>query len=393
MIGPEIPKSLLKKKNNSDEIVMSDEENDIGPKIPKELLNKKSNSDEIVMSDEENDIGPKIPQNILEKRKGYKEAVLSDEEDDIGPQIPQTVGPKIPADILRKRHEEIVMSNDEDIEPVRNSEERKTRVSGSQMFLEEEANPSDYTPELPPDLIQQRRTVQPQPGRRRAPIGPSMPSEFLAQEEDDEDDVIGPSLPQNYDTEEASKYSTLHDIEERARQSRENLENKKENAGKVERPEWMLAPPDVDYLKNGTKQKEPDISTSSKSRQFSNKPVGAVDSSSWTDTPEEKERKRRQGGGEKRKAEEPRAYSASEIERKRAIENYNKQERPLSLLELHQKKKKKSKEPVEDVTKRAFDREKDLMAPRMMNSKQKKEMLRQSTQFSDRFGHGRGSFL
>lgn len=69
------------------------------------------------------------------------------------------------------------------------------------------------------------------------------------------------------------------------------------------------------------------------------------------------------------------------------------QTRPLSLLELHQQKKKKSREPKEDVTKRPFDREKDLVAPKMMNSKQKKEMLKQSSQFSDRFGHGRGSFL
>lgn len=67
--------------------------------------------------------------------------------------------------------------------------------------------------------------------------------------------------------------------------------------------------------------------------------------------------------------------------------------RPLSLLEMHQQKKKKSKEPTEDVTKRPFDREKDLLAPRRMNSKQKKEMLKQSSQFGDRFGYGRSSFL
>ncbi|KAG1468553.1 hypothetical protein G6F56_003769 [Rhizopus delemar] len=305
------------------------------------------------MSDEEeSDIGPQIPQQVLQKKRDTAERqmhegeiIMSDEESDFGPQYLQQ------KDDLKQE--------------------------------ETAVDPDDYTPELPPDLVEHRRTVQSQPGRRRAPIGPSLPSNLLMQSEPD-DDMIGPDLPMNYNPEEEAKHSAIHAIEERARQSREAIEKKKEGSTKVERPEWMLAPPEVDYLKTAT---------SSRSRQFSSKPVGAVDSTEWTETPADKERKSKETRSEKRKAEEPLPYSASDMQRKKVIEEYNMQTRPLSLLELHQQKKKKSREPKEDVTKRPFDREKDLVAPKMMNSKQKKEMLKQSSQFSDRFGHGRGSFL
>lgn len=63
--------------------------------------------------------------------------------------------------------------------------------------------------------------------------------------------------------------------------------------------------------------------TSSRSRQFSSKPVGAVDSTEWTETPADKERKSKETRSEKRKAEEPLPYSASDMQRKKVIEEYN----------------------------------------------------------------------
>lgn len=99
----------------------------------------------------------------------------------------------------------------------------------------------------------------------------------------------------------------------------------------MERPEWMLAPPEVDYLKSGTVifffilflLLILSTANSSRSRQFSNKPIGDIDSSSWTETPADKERKLHEGRSGKRKAEEPVSYSAIDTERKRAIEEYN----------------------------------------------------------------------
>lgn len=66
-------------------------------------------------------------------------------------------------------------------------------------------------------------------------------------------------------------------------------------------------------------------------------------------------------------------------------------ERPKSLMEIHKEMKKKRSEPVEDVASRPFDREKDLIAPRPMNRKQKNELLKQSRELGGRFGHGQGS--
>ncbi|ORE01281.1 hypothetical protein BCV72DRAFT_217598 [Rhizopus microsporus var. microsporus] len=287
----------------------------IGPTIPEHLLKKKSIESEITISDEEDDrhIGPQIPQDILQKRQQNK-AVNSH----------AAIGPQILEDLVEQKNEQFDKMND---------------------------TCNDYVPELPPDLLEQRQKRQKQPaGRRRQPIGPSLPSEFITSQEEEE--VIGPSLPKDYNPEEEAKYSAIQAIEERVR-----------------------------------------LTNSSRSRQFSNKDVGEIDSSSWTDTPAEKERKRKEGTLGKRKAEEPIVYSSQDIERRRAIEEYNMKTRPMSLLEIHRQKKKKSKETPEDVSKRPFDREKDLLAPKRMDSKQKKELLRQSGELNSMFGHGKSSFL
>jgi hypothetical protein len=62
-------------------------------------------------------------------------------------------------------------------------------------------------------------------------------------------------------------------------------------------------------------------------------------------------------------------------------------------MEIHQQKKKKSKEPLEDVSKRPFDREKDLLGGKKIDRKAKKELLRQSKELGSKFGYGSSSFL
>lgn len=74
------------------------------------------------------------------------------------------------------------------------------------------------------------------------------------------------------------------------------------------------------------------------------------------------------------------------------------QTRPLTLLELHQQKKKKERKQnglsaEEDVTKRAFDREKDLVGHKKISKKDKDEFLRKSTELGSKFGYGKNSFL
>lgn len=74
------------------------------------------------------------------------------------------------------------------------------------------------------------------------------------------------------------------------------------------------------------------------------------------------------------------------------------QTRPLTLLEMHQQKKKKDRKTngltaEEDVTKRAFDREKDLVGHKRISKKDKDEFLRKSSELGSKFGYGKSSFL
>ncbi|CAO3654094.1 unnamed protein product [Mucor hiemalis] len=379
MIGPAIPDALLKKKAaNDDEIVisMSDEEEAevLGPQIPAPLLEKKRQQD---IGPQIPQAGPQIPQHILEQKatssKNTDEISIS-HEDFVGPQIPTTTsapaGPQIPAHILQQRFLKVQNT----VAPVVESEE--------------EVDPDAFAPELPPDLIEQKQKQQPQPiGRRRRPVGPSFPTGPMPPQDDD-DYIVGPALPADYNPDEDAKYSAIHAIEQRARQTQESMEKKNEVSGKVERPEWMLVPPEVDYLKKAN---------SSKSRQFTNKTMSKeeLDSTEWTLTPAQKQQRlEEQRSGKRKTTEEEIDFSQLDRERIRNVQEYNMQTRPLTLLELHQQKKKKTKDyTVEDVTKRAFDREKDLLGGKKMDRKTKKEMLRQSAQLGEKFGYGKTSFL
>jgi hypothetical protein len=68
----------------------------------------------------------------------------------------------------------------------------------------------------------------------------------------------------------------------------------------------------------------------------------------------------------------------------------------MSLMEMHRKNYVKSKTfEQEDVSKRPFDREKDLKAGNSrMDYKRKQEMLKRAGELSSKFGSGRsGSYL
>ncbi|KAI9487080.1 MAG: hypothetical protein EXX96DRAFT_471747 [Benjaminiella poitrasii] len=366
MIGPTIPENLSQKKQqNEDEIPISfsdDEQEDldqaIGPQMPTDLLKKRkqtetvNNGDEIYISDEEDDksthIGPQMPKQFS---SSASQRTIEEREDhvDIGPQIPQP--------IIKQKESS---SNDDNNESAAISQNVLNECN-----VEEDSN--DYTPALPPDLIEERRNkqVQQPKGRRRRPVGPSLPTDGPRSQEIEDNFVIGPTLPKDYNPEEESKYSAIADIEERARQ--------------------------IDYLKKAN---------SSKSRQFSNSTMSQkeLDNSGWTETPSDKQQRLNEQALGKRKAKETGNHGyinrQSELEMRRNVEEYNKQSRPMSLLEMHQLKKKKSAPTsADDVTKRPFDREKDLLGSKKLDRRQKKELFKQSSQLTQNFGYGSTSFL
>ncbi len=69
--------------------------------------------------------------------------------------------------------------------------------------------------------------------------------------------------------------------------------------------------------------------------------------------------------------------------------------RPKSLLETHAENYVKSRKwKDDDASKRAFDREKDVLGTRRMDLRKRKEFLDNAKGLSSKFGHGKhGSFL
>ncbi|KAL7330794.1 hypothetical protein PS15p_205689 [Mucor circinelloides] len=433
MIGPAIPEALLKQKQNQDEIdiSLSDDEQDqieqqqAGPQIPLHLIEKKRQSNV-----NEESIGPQIPQHLLEQKRptaNVDEITISDNEEE-----EQVAGPQIPEHLLQQKRSIV---NEDEIATSGNKEEEqvagpqiphnildKKRAASTPKKQDEEEDPDVFAPALPPDLLEQRQKQQAYPqqeqenqrsgGRRRRPVGPSFPSGPMPMPNTEEDDfIVGPALPKDYNPEEEAKYSAIQAIEERARLTKEAMEQKKAGKTKVERPEWMLVPPEVDYLKKAG---------SGKSRQFTNKTMAPedLDPSGWTETPAEKQRRLEEQRLGKRKAvaDQDTGPSQLDIQRHRNVQQYNvsfnvdqdddfllihviqMQTRPLTLLEMHQQKKKKDRKTngltaEEDVTKRAFDREKDLVGHKRISKKDKDEFLRKSSELGSKFGYGRSSFL
>jgi hypothetical protein len=77
------------------------------------------------------------------------------------------------------------------------------------------------------------------------------------------------------------------------------------------------------------------------------------------------------------------------------VKEYNELYRPKSLLETHSEDYVKSRKwQDDDASKRSFDREKDVLGTRRMDSRKRKEFLDNAKGLSSKFGHGKhGSFL
>ncbi|KAI9278699.1 hypothetical protein BDA99DRAFT_531444 [Phascolomyces articulosus] len=348
-------------------------------------------------------IGPDIPKHLLEKKKQQQQeqqSVIELDEADADEEVVQdvvrdndSVGPSIPPELLAKRRQERSQV-----------EEEPAAVAATE---EGDEDPDAFAPALPPDLLEARKQQKAEKSnndtssssgsgrRRRAPAGPALPSRY---DNDDDEYVVGPSLPTNYNPEQDAVRSAVQDIEERAKRSKEAMEAEKSGATsekKVERPEWMLLPPEVDFLRGAD---------SSRSRGFSssNLTEKEKDRSVWTDTPADKERRRnlkRKQAEEEAKAGPslpPPKYSRHEQELKQNISQHNMMERPKSLVELHREQGRKNrKKETEDVASRPFDREKDLLnGPKKgMDKRQKQELLKSARELGGRFGSGSSSFL
>jgi hypothetical protein len=98
------------------------------------------------------------------------------------------IGPFIPEHLLKSKQEG---KSSEEHQP----QEPEVDHAGSSNGEEDDIDA--YAPELPPDMLQSKpaqQEVESTSRRRRAPIGPSLPTGPISSH-DVEDDIIGPILP------------------------------------------------------------------------------------------------------------------------------------------------------------------------------------------------------
>ncbi|CAG8827737.1 8558_t:CDS:2, partial [Cetraspora pellucida] len=271
-----------------------------------------------------------------------------------------------------------------------------------------EEDPDAYLPALPPDLLAERQrkkaakleqNVDSQHNGaaklKRRPFGPALPNptEYLNfDEEEEEEIVIGPVLPENFekDKDDLILQQTIQEFEERAEKMRQTSEPDNKADKPLQRGEWMLVPPESTFLG--------ETPTNMRSRQFKQRAHDPEkkDNSLWTETPADRQiRLQKEITGQKRKHEkemddDPIKYSRVDIEKAETIKAYNELHRPKSLLETHSEDYNKSRRwKADDVSKRPFDREKDVLGSRRMDSRKRKEFIDNSKELSSKFGHGK----
>ncbi|RHZ77191.1 hypothetical protein Glove_184g76 [Diversispora epigaea] len=342
------------------------------------------------------EIGPQIPENLVPK---FQKEDSNDEESAPSPDI----GPQSDADNIDKTRldRETQRSNS-------NNNIGFTTPKVSSNFEEQEENIEDidaYLPALPPDILAERRRKKEEQEKKtsgiketayKRQIGPAtMPLNIKVEDQNsEEEEIIGPVFPKDLD-ENDDKYAlerTIQEFEERSERMRSSLEDEKSEK-QSGRGEWMLVPPpQIRYLESPGNMK---------SRQFSQKTHDPKlnDNSLWTETPAEKQERLKSKSSStqkrKREEEEPVKYSESDLENSKKIKEFNEIHRPKSLLEEHSEKYLKSKKwKDDDVRNRPFDREKDVLGPRRMDSRKRQEILENAKELSSKFYHGKhGSFL
>ncbi|RUS12431.1 hypothetical protein BC937DRAFT_87931, partial [Endogone sp. FLAS-F59071] len=148
-------------------------------------------------------IGPAIPSHLLDRHPTSTKEDRDTPGDADDTDNPPVVGPQIPPGVHLNRSEPAEYNDDDDDEP------------------------DAYAPALPPELLA-ARSQAPAPTsarRRRIPAGPAMPPGFRGakEEEEEEDRIIGPAVPENLGNED-NLSSTIAEIEERARRARKQIE-------------------------------------------------------------------------------------------------------------------------------------------------------------------------
>ncbi|KAK6332800.1 hypothetical protein TWF696_002823 [Orbilia brochopaga] len=243
-----------------------------------------------------------------------------------------------------------------------------------------------------------KKDVDENPEKRRRVVGPSLPAPIdqmpsRGPNEDDEDessdDEIGPSLP-GFGASAA---------EEEAAAQRRLAAHTKQQEDKLTRDEWMIVPPkqeDWSSRVDPTKIRSRKFQTGKGAKAPSAK---GGDNSLWTESVADKAKRvadevmgvRKpisQVGVDEDPLEKAARLEAEETQRR--IDEYNAKHRGKSLMDEHSSSKDRKEE--DDPSKRAFDREKDIVGgSKRIGVQQKKQMLARAADFGSRFS--KGSYL
>ncbi|KAJ2722854.1 hypothetical protein GGI07_003041 [Coemansia sp. Benny D115] len=200
---------------------------------------------------------------------------------------------------------------------------------------------------------------------------------YKRDEESDDDDLIGPSAALSGYSEADAKNQTLSTVTERLQRQENNQNNQADDTAK--REEWMLVPPSAESSKQ------------IKGRKGAAAPLF---DKSWTETPEEKrERKnkeRNKGKGEssskhgdKVEEETPsmRRKRKEDEDKARWVNEYNRQQRPKSLLEMHLESKSDKKRRGRE------HRDRDRRDRRESRDDKKSDKRKRRSDDEDDYGH------
>ncbi|KAF3276849.1 hypothetical protein TWF173_000515 [Orbilia oligospora] len=303
------------------------------------------------------------------------------------------IGPALPPHLLAKRKRQ------------QEEAEKAAAAAASAAPKESEGKTSQETVAVVSAATAPKNDVDENPEKRRRVMGPYMPAPIdqmpsrgpnedddtkgeTNQDEDDSssDDEIGPSLP-------GARGSAAD--EEAAAQRR--LASRVQTAeDKITRDEWMLVPPEHG---DWTSKVDP---TKIRSRKFqtgkgARAPTAkSGDNSLWMETAADKAKRVadevmgvRRPANETGEDEDPKAKAAriEAQETQRRIDEYNTKNRGKSLMDEHSKSKDRKEE--DDPSKRAFDREKDIVgSSKKIGLQQKKQMLERAADFGSRFSKG-----
>ncbi|KAF2736630.1 hypothetical protein EJ04DRAFT_510934 [Polyplosphaeria fusca] len=309
-----------------------------------------------------------------------------------------SIGPSLPPHLQKRKRDDGEQEEAAKPRPVRSSSpdstEKRRRVMGPA------APPRDIGPTRPPASTRPRSTssssdsdvgpAAPSTAKPARVLGPAPPPAPLSErppnppsdDSDSSDDDFGPAPPP------AGAQYGAHGDDEAPQSVFDTNPHSDEEPKKLQRDDWMSMPPTHD----GLSRMDP---TKARARKFNTgKSAGSsrdADTSTWTETPEQK-LKRLQNEALGITAPEKPSESKKESRSRKGEEQSAKirerldSNREKSLVEQHKERLGKDKE--DDPSRRGFDYEKDMGSGMTLGHKQKQEMLNKAKGLGNRFSSG-----